>query len=237
MGESVSINIVILAAGQGTRMRSRLPKVLQPLAGRPLLEHVIGTAESLKPQKICVVYGHGGEQVLEHFDGRAVDWALQEPQLGTGHAVLQVLPFINRENVVLVLYGDVPLTLQSSLAGLAEAYGVRLVFATQPTLWREDLSAEERATLWFGGTGDFLREPGHAYYSVGALAEGMARYNQTLLDVCATRGVECVDLAAEIPRDPSLFYDDCHFTEAGARAVADALAGHFATGPTIARVQ
>ena len=83
----MNISVVILAAGQGTRMRSGLPKVLQPMAGRPLLEHVIATAETQQPDKICVVYGHGGEQVLEHFAGRNVEWALQEPQLGTGHAV------------------------------------------------------------------------------------------------------------------------------------------------------
>jgi bifunctional UDP-N-acetylglucosamine pyrophosphorylase/glucosamine-1-phosphate N-acetyltransferase len=117
----VDISVVILAAGQGTRMRSRLPKVLQPLAGRPLLEHVIATAESLKPKKICVVYGHGGEQVLEHFAGRPVEWALQEPQLGTGHAVQQAMPSLHDDEVVVIVYGDVPLVESSTIQKLAEA--------------------------------------------------------------------------------------------------------------------
>jgi bifunctional UDP-N-acetylglucosamine pyrophosphorylase/glucosamine-1-phosphate N-acetyltransferase len=117
----MNISIIILAAGQGTRMRSKLPKVLQPLAGQPLLEHVVTTAESLKPKNICVVYGHGGEAVLEHFSGRAVDWALQEPQLGTGHAVQQALPHLKDDEVAVILYGDVPLVKAATIKTLAEA--------------------------------------------------------------------------------------------------------------------
>jgi len=117
----VDISVVILAAGQGTRMRSKLPKVLQPLAGKPLLEHVIATAETLNPKKICVVYGHGGEQVQEHFAGRSVEWALQEPQLGTGHAVQQAMPYLNDDEVVVIVYGDVPLVEPATIKQLAEA--------------------------------------------------------------------------------------------------------------------
>jgi len=117
----VNISVVILAAGQGTRMRSGLPKVLQPMAGRPLLEHVIATAETQNPDKICVVYGHGGEQVLEHFAGRNVDWALQEPQLGTGHAVQQAMPYLDSKDVVVILYGDVPLVTPTTIKNLAAA--------------------------------------------------------------------------------------------------------------------
>ena len=117
----MDISIVILAAGQGTRMRSRLPKVLQPMAGRPLLEHVIATAESLNPKKICVVYGHGGEEVQQHFDGRPVEWALQEPQLGTGHAVQQAMPHLKADETVVILYGDVPLVKPDTIRSLAEA--------------------------------------------------------------------------------------------------------------------
>ena len=117
----MNISIVILAAGQGTRMRSKLPKVLQPLAGRPLLEHVIETAEALAPQKVCVVYGHGGEQVLEYFAGKPVEWALQEPQLGTGHAVQQAMPELAEDDIVVVLYGDVPLVKAETIASLAAA--------------------------------------------------------------------------------------------------------------------
>jgi bifunctional UDP-N-acetylglucosamine pyrophosphorylase/glucosamine-1-phosphate N-acetyltransferase len=117
----VDISVVILAAGQGTRMRSKLPKVLQPLAGRPLLEHVIATAETLEPKKICVVYGHGGEKVLQHFEGRAIEWALQEPQLGTGHAVQQAVPHLSDDEIVVIIYGDVPLVESATIKRLAQA--------------------------------------------------------------------------------------------------------------------
>jgi bifunctional UDP-N-acetylglucosamine pyrophosphorylase/glucosamine-1-phosphate N-acetyltransferase len=86
------LNVVILAAGKGKRMHSDLPKVLHPLAGKPLLAHVIDTARQLGAARICVVYGHGGEQVRESLDAPDLVWAIQEPQLGTGHAVLQAMP-------------------------------------------------------------------------------------------------------------------------------------------------
>jgi bifunctional UDP-N-acetylglucosamine pyrophosphorylase/glucosamine-1-phosphate N-acetyltransferase len=133
----VNISIVILAAGQGTRMRSKLPKVLQPLAGQPLLEHVVATAESLKPKSICVVYGHGGETVQEYFAGRDVEWALQEPQLGTGHAVQQAMPHLNDDEVVVILYGDVPLVQANTIKTLADAAvdgpAILTVIETNPT--------------------------------------------------------------------------------------------------------
>lgn len=120
----MNVSVVILAAGQGTRMRSDLPKVLQPLAARPLLEHVISTAESLKPHKICIVYGHGGDRVKETFAGRKLDWALQAEQLGTGHAVQQAVPTLDAdqlEQTVLILCGDVPLIREDTLKSLVEA--------------------------------------------------------------------------------------------------------------------
>src|SRR5579863_7691647 len=83
---------VILAAGQGKRMKSTLPKVLQPLAGRPLLKHVIDTARSMDPAAIHVVYGHGGERVREALGGEPVAWVLQDERLGTGHALKQAIP-------------------------------------------------------------------------------------------------------------------------------------------------
>jgi bifunctional UDP-N-acetylglucosamine pyrophosphorylase/glucosamine-1-phosphate N-acetyltransferase len=112
------LSVVILAAGQGKRMRSDLPKVLQPLAGQPLLQHVVRTARALKPATICVVYGHGGAQVqaaLQHDD---LDWILQAEQLGTGHAVMQAMAVIPDDHTVLVLYGDVPLVGASTLQKL-----------------------------------------------------------------------------------------------------------------------
>ena len=117
------MNIVILAAGMGKRMRSDLPKVLHTLAGKPLLAHVIDRARSLAPQRIVVVYGHGGEAVREALEAPDLLWAKQEPQLGTGHAVMQALPHLDRSVPTLVLYGDVPLTRGETLAGLAQAAG------------------------------------------------------------------------------------------------------------------
>lgn len=117
------LSVIILAAGQGKRMHSDLPKVLQPLGGTTLLEHVVSSAASLKPEAIHVVYGHGGERVPAALAHLEVRWVLQAQQLGTGHAVMQALPAIPDSHDVLILYGDVPLvrpdTLQSLVASAA----------------------------------------------------------------------------------------------------------------------
>ena len=115
------MNIVILAAGQGKRMHSNLPKVLHPIAGKALAQHVIETARTLAPQKLVVVFGHGGEVVRSTLDSSDISWAKQEPQLGTGHAVAQALPSITTEGQTLVLYGDVPLTKATTLKRLLQA--------------------------------------------------------------------------------------------------------------------
>jgi bifunctional UDP-N-acetylglucosamine pyrophosphorylase/glucosamine-1-phosphate N-acetyltransferase len=112
------LDVVILAAGKGTRMHSALPKVLHRLGGRCLVQHVIDSARALGARHICVVYGHGGEEVRASLAGSDVSFALQEPQLGTGHAVLQALPHIGGDGRVLVLYGDVPLTRLATLQRL-----------------------------------------------------------------------------------------------------------------------
>lgn len=104
----MSLAVVILAAGKGTRMRSALPKVLHPIAGRPMLAHVTGTARQLDAARTVVVYGHGGEHVREALQGEPLEWALQAEQLGTGHAVAQAMPLLEQDRV-LILYGDVPL--------------------------------------------------------------------------------------------------------------------------------
>ncbi|QXI28558.1 bifunctional UDP-N-acetylglucosamine diphosphorylase/glucosamine-1-phosphate N-acetyltransferase GlmU [Pseudomonas vanderleydeniana] len=104
----MSLEIVILAAGQGTRMRSALPKVLHPVAGNSMLGHVIHSARQLNPQRIHVVIGHGADQVRERLAADDLNFVLQDKQLGTGHAVAQAVPFITADTV-LVLYGDVPL--------------------------------------------------------------------------------------------------------------------------------
>ena len=112
------LSVVILAAGEGKRMKSSIPKVLQPLAGRPLLKHVIDTARALEPAAIHVVYGHGGERVREALAAETLSWTLQAERLGTGHALLQVMPQIPDSHIVLVLYGDVPLISRSTLVEL-----------------------------------------------------------------------------------------------------------------------
>ena len=117
------MEVVVLAAGQGKRMRSVLPKVLQPIAGKPMLAHVLDTVRAVEVRKICVVYGHGGELVRERLDAPDLAWARQEPQLGTGHAVMQALPHLNDAEMALVLYGDVPLIGVRTLRRLEQAAG------------------------------------------------------------------------------------------------------------------
>src|SRR5271157_1977249 len=119
----MQLSVVILAAGQGKRMNSDLPKVLQPLAGRPLLQHVTRTARSLEPANVYVVYGHGGAQVQAALAHEPVEWILQAEQLGTGHAVMQAMSAIPDDHTVLVLYGDVPLIGAASLKRLTSAAG------------------------------------------------------------------------------------------------------------------
>ena len=130
------MNIVILAAGQGKRMHSNLPKVLHPLAGKALVAHVIDTARSLSPQTLCLVYGHGGEAVRTTLSAPDLAWALQEPQLGTGHAVQQALPHLPAQGTTLVLYGDVPLiqaeTLKRLLHVAQEALAILTVELIDP---------------------------------------------------------------------------------------------------------
>ncbi len=118
------LHVIILAAGAGKRMKSALPKVLQPIAGRPMLAHVIDTARQLQPEAIHVVYGHGGEAVRQAFaDQPDLHWAEQSRQLGTGHAVLQAMPEVPDAATVLVLYGDVPLIRGETLRHLLSQPG------------------------------------------------------------------------------------------------------------------
>lgn len=163
------LNIVILAAGQGKRMQSNLPKVLHPIAGRAMLSHVLDAAESLGAQGIAVVVGHGAEQVQKAYAEHAgLQFALQQPQLGTGHAVLQAAPLLKEDgdhDVTIVLYGDVPLvqpeTLRALLAARGEGLAVLTEILTDPTgygrivrdaqgqvcaiIEHKDASAEQRA--------------------------------------------------------------------------------------------
>ena len=124
-----ALNIVILAAGKGTRMYSEKPKVLHALAGKPLVQHVLDCAVALRPQQICVVYGHGGEAVPEAMQQYPAKFVIQEPQLGTGHALQQAMPLLADDGRTLVLYGDVPLIQHSTLHRMQQA-GDGLVLLT-----------------------------------------------------------------------------------------------------------
>jgi bifunctional UDP-N-acetylglucosamine pyrophosphorylase/glucosamine-1-phosphate N-acetyltransferase len=117
------MNVVILAAGMGKRMQSDLPKVLHPLAGKPLLSHVVDTARQLNPSRVCVVYGHGGDLVPSTLAADDLRFVLQAPQLGTGHAVMQAAAALDDDVPTLVLYGDVPLTASQTLETLLNKAG------------------------------------------------------------------------------------------------------------------
>ena len=127
------LNIVILAAGQGKRMQSNLPKVLHPIAGRPMLTHVLDSARALGAQCIAIVVGYGAEQVKQAYAAQEdLQFALQQPQLGTGHAVLQAVPLLqasHADDVTIILYGDVPLVQPDTLRALlnARANGVAIL--------------------------------------------------------------------------------------------------------------
>lgn len=134
----MSLSVIILAAGEGSRMRSQLPKVLHTLGGKTLLEHVISTARQLDAHHVCVVYGHGGEQVRSTFSHLDVDWVEQAEQLGTGHAVAQAMGSVSRHDTALVLYGDVPLiglaTLQRLIMAVSQdSLGLLTVTLDNPT--------------------------------------------------------------------------------------------------------
>ena len=115
------LDILVLAAGKGTRMRSDLPKVLHPIGGRPLVQHVVDTARQVGGEQILIVVGHGAEKVQERMAADDVKFVLQAKQLGTGHAVQQALPLVRNDATVLILYGDVPLTRTETLQKLAES--------------------------------------------------------------------------------------------------------------------
>lgn len=200
----MSLDIVILAAGQGTRMRSALPKVLHPVAGRSMLAHVIDTARSLSPQSIQVVIGHGADLVRQRLAADDLNFVIQAEQLGTGHAVAQALPHLTAEKV-LILYGDVPLIQSATLQGLLEKVdarqlGLLTVELADPTGYgrilrdvsgqvqaiveHKDASAEQRA-IREGNTG-ILAVPGARLSDwLGRLSNSNAQGEYYLTDVIA----------------------------------------------------
>ncbi|MFG0382819.1 bifunctional UDP-N-acetylglucosamine diphosphorylase/glucosamine-1-phosphate N-acetyltransferase GlmU [Pseudomonas sp. zbq_18] len=216
----MSLDIVILAAGQGTRMRSSLPKVLHPVAGKPMLAHVIDTARQLAPRKIHVVIGHGAELVRERLAADDVDFVLQAEQLGTGHAVAQALPHIEADKV-LILYGDVPLTRVETLQGLlAQASDAQLGLLTvnladptgygrilrdangvvQAIVEHKDASDAQRA-IREGNTG-ILAVPGKRLGDwLGRLSNSNAQGEYYLTDVIAMAVADGLLVATETAQD------------------------------------
>ena len=125
----MTLSIVILAAGKGTRMNSQLPKVLQPLAGKPILQYVLDTTHSLKPNNISIVAGHKSEMLRELIKDKNISWQIQDTQLGTGHAVIQAIPDLNSDKT-LILYGDVPLIKKADLQFLIKKSDTGLAVMT-----------------------------------------------------------------------------------------------------------
>jgi bifunctional UDP-N-acetylglucosamine pyrophosphorylase/glucosamine-1-phosphate N-acetyltransferase len=216
----MSLDIVILAAGQGTRMRSALPKVLHPIAGKAMLAHVIDTARQLKPQGIHVVIGHGAELVRERLAADDLNFVLQSEQLGTGHAVAQALPMLTAERV-LILYGDVPLievkTLQRLLQQVSDQQlGLLTVNLNDPTGYgrivrddsgvvnaiveHKDASTEQRL-ISEGNTG-ILAVPGKRLSDwLGRLSNSNAQGEYYLTDVIAMAVADGLVVATEQAAD------------------------------------
>ncbi len=216
----MSLDIVILAAGQGTRMRSALPKVLHPVAGQSMLGHVISTARALQPRSIQVVIGHGAEQVRQRLVGDDLNYVVQAEQLGTGHAVAQALPNLSAERV-LILYGDVPLIKAETLQRLLQKVGpeqLALLTVTlddptgygrivrdahgevQAIVEHKDASAEQKA-IREGNTG-ILAVPGSRIGEwLGRLSNSNAQGEYYLTDVIAMAVADGLRVATEQPQD------------------------------------
>ncbi|MGX0893339.1 bifunctional UDP-N-acetylglucosamine pyrophosphorylase/glucosamine-1-phosphate N-acetyltransferase [Pseudomonas sp. ADAK2 TE3594] len=216
----MSLEIVILAAGQGTRMRSALPKVLHPVAGNSMLGHVIHTARQLDPQRIHVVIGHGAEAVRERLAADDLNFVLQDQQLGTGHAVAQAVPFI-KSDTVLILYGDVPLieveTLQRLLKLVApQQLGLLTVELDDPTGYgrivrdaagkvtaiveHKDTNDVERA-ITEGNTGILALPFGRLGDWVSRLSNNNSQGEYYLTDVIAMAVSDGLVVATEHPHD------------------------------------
>jgi len=216
----MSLDIVILAAGQGTRMRSALPKVLHPVAGKSMLGHVIDTARALQPRSIQVVIGHGADQVRQRLAGDDLKYVIQAEQLGTGHAVAQALPNLSSERV-LILYGDVPLIEAETLQRLLQKVGPeQLALLTvvlddpsgygrivrdergevQAIVEHKDASDEQKA-IREGNTG-ILAVPGSRIGEwLGRLSNSNAQGEYYLTDVIAMAVADGLVVATEHPAD------------------------------------
>jgi lysophospholipase L1-like esterase len=169
------------------------------------------------------------DNLVASFDG-----ALVQDTLGAVYVRMRE----NRRNATALIddYPDLSVALHAYKSNLnrivdaAEAHGTEVVFATQPSLWSENMTGAAQDLLWMGRIGKYYEDAPAAYHTARALAGGMKAFNDVLLDVCEERSLDCVDLAAAVPKTPEAFYDDVHFTEAGARIVADVLARHLIDG-------
>ena len=218
---STALDVVVLAAGQGKRMHSALPKVLHLLAGKPLVDHVIDAVETLSPRTICVVYGHGGEPVREALHRPGLAFALQDPPRGTGDAVRAALPSLPRDGVTMVVLGDVPLVRADELARLADAARrghVGLLTARVPDprglgrilrdaagrvraiVEERDATPEQRAIDEIN-TGVMAMPTGHLARWVGALRADNAQGEYYLTDAIAMAVAEGIAVEAELAVD------------------------------------
>jgi bifunctional UDP-N-acetylglucosamine pyrophosphorylase/glucosamine-1-phosphate N-acetyltransferase len=215
------LHVIVLAAGEGKRMKSSKPKVLMPLAGQPLLAHVLAAARALRPAAIHIVYGHLGEQVLVAFAGQDdLRWVLQAQRLGTGHAVAAAMAEVPEQAQVLVLYGDVPLTRSETLHGLVEhAAALRLLTTelAQPfgygrvlldahgkvaaVVEEKDATAEQRAVRQIN-TGILAAQAAPLKRWIGALDNRNAQGEYYLTDVFALAAREGLPAAAIDCADP-----------------------------------
>ncbi|MFY8274587.1 bifunctional UDP-N-acetylglucosamine diphosphorylase/glucosamine-1-phosphate N-acetyltransferase GlmU [Pseudoalteromonas sp. SSDWG2] len=217
----MNLTTVILAAGKGTRMRSKLPKVLHPIAGKPMVQHVIDNAKALGANTTNLVYGHGGEMLQQQLTGNELNWVLQAEQLGTGHAVAVAKEHINDNDTVLILYGDVPLTKKSTLEKLLSVtpdYGLAVltVDLENPTGYgrmlrengklvgiveQKDATAEQLAITEIN-TGIMACNGGLLKKWLGNLSNNNAQGEYYLTDIVAMAHAEGVEISSSQPEHP-----------------------------------
>ncbi len=219
----MGLSVIILAAGQGTRMRSSMPKVLHPIAGKPMLQHVIETCHSLSADTIHVVYGHGGEQVKAAMSDFDLNWVEQKEQLGTGHAVDQVSPQLNDEDDVLILYGDVPLIHHDTLfelISIKQQAGIALLtnFMPDPTgygrIVRDDQNKvigiveqkdanEEQLSIQEVNTGIMAANARDLKHWLSRLSDDNAQKEFYLTDIIGFASGDGREILTAAPNDPS----------------------------------
>jgi len=216
-----SLNIVILAAGKGTRMQSLMPKVLHKLAGKALLQHVIDAAKQLNPSKIIVVYGYGGNAVPEAFTHENIVWVEQKEQLGTGHAVQQAAPHLDKDATTLILLGDVPLLSRTScetLLNKTKALGLLTVNKANPTGYGRIVrnaqtsieaivehkdATEQQRQITEVNTGIIAANNQHLKAWLAQLSNNNAQGEYYLTDIVALAVKDGHQVAAEVTNDES----------------------------------